>query len=74
MSNALSQQVGGSHYKDCDIQPIEFIEANDLGFLEGCVVKRLTRHNKESGKGVEDIDKAIHELTLLKQMRYPSDL
>jgi len=68
--DALEQQVGGSHYKECKIQPIEFIEANELGFLEGGVVKRVTRHNKPTGKGEQDIDKAIHELQLLKQLRY----
>lgn len=68
--NQLSVQVGGSHYKDCAIQPIQYIEANKLAFLEGCVVKRVTRHDKPTGKGREDIEKAIHELQLLLQLRY----
>lgn len=68
--NALSQQVGGDHYKTCSIQPVEFIEANELKFLEGCVVKRVTRHDKPTGKGRQDIEKAIHELQLLLQLRY----
>ena len=67
---ALDEQVGGTHYKECAIQPIQYIEANELGFLEGCVVKRLTRHNKPTGKGKQDIEKAIHELQLLLQLRY----
>ena len=70
--NALEVQVGGDHYKDSKIQPVEFIEANELGFLEGCMVKRLTRHNKDSGKGREDIEKVIHEAQLLLQLRYGS--
>ena len=70
-NNPLDEQVGGSHYKDCKIQPIEFIEANKLGFLEGCCVKRLARHNKPTGKGRQDIEKAIHELQLLLALRYP---
>lgn len=68
--NALSQQVGGDHYRNCAIQPVEYIEANDLKFLEGCVVKRVTRHDKPTGKGRQDIEKAIHELQLLLQLRY----
>lgn len=71
--NALSQQVGGDHYKTCSIQPVEFIEANQLGFLEGCVVKRVARHGKPTGKGRQDIEKAIHELQLLLQLRYGSE-
>lgn len=32
--NPLTKQEGGSHYKDMAIQPVEFITANDLGFLD----------------------------------------
>lgn len=66
----LKTQIGGDHYKTCAIQPVEFIEANNLAFLEGCVVKRVTRHNKPTGKGKQDIEKAIHELELLLKLRY----
>ena len=69
--SALDTQIGGSHYKDAAIQPIQFIEANSLGFLEGCVIKRLTRHAHPTGKGRQDIEKAIHELQLLLELRYP---
>lgn len=68
--NALNVQIGGDHYKECKIQPVEFIEANGLGFLEGCCVKRLARHDKPTGNGRQDIEKAIHELQLLLQLRY----
>lgn len=68
--SALDVQVGGEHYKACAIQPVQFIEANRLGFLEGCVVKRLARHDKPTGKGRQDIEKAIHELQLLLELRY----
>jgi len=66
----LTVQIGGDHYKTNKIQPIEYIEANNLPFLEACVVKRVTRHNKPTGKGREDIEKAIHELQLLLELRY----
>lgn len=69
--SALATQIGGDHYRDCAIQPVQFIEANRLAFLEGCVVKRVTRHDKPTGKGRQDIEKAIHELQLLLQLRYP---
>lgn len=68
--SATDTQVGGDHYRTCKIQPVEFIEANGLAFLEGCVVKRVTRHNRAGGKGRQDIEKAIHELQLLLQLRY----
>lgn len=69
-ASALHIQIGGSHYKDHAIQPIQYIEANDLGFLEGCVLKRITRHGHATGKGRQDIEKAIHELQLLLELRY----
>lgn len=69
--SALDIQKGGSHYKDCAIQPVQYIEANKIAFLEGCVIKRCTRHDKPTGKGRQDIEKAIHELQLLLELRYP---
>ena len=69
--SALNIQIGGEHYKTAKIQPVQYIEANGLAFLEGCVVKRVTRHNKPTGKGRQDIEKAIHELQLLLELRYP---
>lgn len=66
--SALSTQVGGSHYKSLPIQPAEFITKNHLGFLEGCVIKRLCRYNRPGGKGREDLEKAIHEILLLLEL------
>ena len=66
--SALESQVGGSHYKDMKIQPIEFAYANDLGAIEASVNKYICRHRFKNG--VEDIDKAIHLLQLLKQLEY----
>ncbi|HKX55582.1 MAG TPA: DUF3310 domain-containing protein, partial [Xanthomonadales bacterium] len=68
--SALDKQVGGDHYTNADIQPVQYIEANALSFLEGCVVKRVTRHDRPGGKGRQDIEKAIHELQLLLELRY----
>lgn len=68
--SALDSQIGGNHYREGVIQPVQYIEANQLGFLEGCVVKRLTRHARPTGKGRQDIEKAIHELQLLLELRY----
>ena len=65
--SALDRQVGSSqHYKDFKIQPIEFITANKLSFIQGNVIKYICRYNKKNGK--EDIDKAIHYCELLKEL------
>ncbi|AMO43506.1 protein of unknown function DUF3310 [Pseudomonas phage K4] len=67
-NSALNTQEGGSHYKALKIQPVEYIHANNIGYLEGNVIKYVTRH--ESKNGVEDIDKAIHYLQLIKELKY----
>ena len=66
--DALSKQEGGNHYKDMAIQPVEFITANNLGFLEGNVVKYICRHHAKNG--AEDIKKAIHYCEMLLQVKY----
>lgn len=68
--SALNVQVGGNHYKTNKIQPVQYSEANNLPFLEGSVVKRITRHDKPTGKGVEDLQKIIHEVELILELRY----
>lgn len=66
--DALDKQEGGSHYKDHAIQPIEYIHANKLGFIEGNVVKYITRHASKGG--AEDVRKVIHYCELLLQLQY----
>jgi len=62
-ANPLEVQVGGSHYREMKIQPVEFIHANGLGFLEGCIVKRICRWRAKDG--VRDLEKIKHEVDLL---------
>lgn len=64
----LDVQVGGDHYKELKIQPAEYCAKNDIGFLEGNVIKYVTRH--KSKNGIEDINKAIHCLELIKNLKY----
>ena len=62
--SALDVQVGGNHYKKLKIQPVEYIMANELGFCEGSAIKYITRWRDKGG--IQDIDKAIHFLQILK--------
>jgi len=64
--SALDRQVGGEHYKNFKIQPIEFITANKLSFIQASIIKYICRFDKKNGK--EDIDKAIHYCELLKEL------
>jgi hypothetical protein len=68
-SKALTTQVGGSHYRDCGIQPVEYIHANKLDYFEGNVVKYITRH-RTKGQGKKDIEKAIHYAQLILELDY----
>lgn len=65
---SLQQQIGGDHYRSKSIQPIEFILANGLDFLQGNAIKYIVRH-KEKG-GAEDLRKAIHYCQLMLEYQY----
>jgi len=60
---ATAIQVGGTHYRDMKIQPVDFILSNAMGFCEGNVVKYVCRHRVKNG--IEDLRKARHYLQLL---------
>lgn len=64
----LSKQVGGEHYKNKKIQPVEYIVANELNFLEGCIVKRITRHKAKDKD--QDIKKIIQEAKFILKFDY----
>lgn len=64
--NPLEQQVGGTHYKDMPIQPVEYIHANAMGYLEGNVVKYISRWRNKNG--MADLEKARHYIDLLIQL------
>ena len=52
----MREQVGGTHYSDLAIEPIDVITANNLGFCEGNVIKYIARWKAKNG--VEDLKKA----------------
>lgn len=56
-------QVGGTHYKSKAIQPWDYIIANNIGYMEGNIIKYVSRY-KEKG-GVADLHKARHYLDKL---------
>ena len=69
---ATAKQVGGEHYKDCKIQPVEYIVGNDLTFLEGNIIKYVTRHRRK-GEGKKDIEKVIHYAEMILEMEYKDE-
>jgi hypothetical protein len=66
--SALDKQVSGSHYKELVIQPIQFIYANNIPFMEANVIKYICRH--KSKNGLADLEKAKHYIDLLIELEY----
>lgn len=56
--NVLEKQIGGTHYSELPYQPIELIYKLDLGFIQGNIVKYITRWRYKNG--LEDLKKAEH--------------
>jgi hypothetical protein len=56
-------QVAGTHYKSKAIQPWDYIVGNNLGYLEGNIVKYVSRWQDKGG--VDDLKKARHYLDKL---------
>lgn len=61
--SAKDYQVGGAHYKNKGIQPIDYIMENNLDFCEGNVVKYVSRWRDKNG--LDDLLKARHYLDFL---------
>jgi len=66
--SALENQVDGNHYKELAIQPIQFIHANNIPFMEANVIKYICRH--KSKNGLADLEKAKHYIELLMELEY----
>lgn len=64
--SALSVQIDGDHYKKLAIQPVEYVHANGLGFIEGSVIKYVSRWRNKNG--IRDLEKAKHFIDLLIEL------
>lgn len=56
------KEVGGTHYADMKIEPIELICALDMDFIQGSIIKYVSRYKNKNG--VEDLKKALHYCTI----------
>ena len=66
--NMIKENVSPDYYARYDIEPISFIMRNNIPYAEGNVIKYTLRHDMKGG--VEDIDKAIRYLELIKEEKY----
>lgn len=61
---ALDVQVGGGHYKEMRIQPIEFGMANALNMCQALALRYIVRNKGGMRKRIEEREKAIHCIEL----------
>lgn len=66
VSTANDRQVAGDHYKSKAIQPWDYIASNNIGYLEGNVIKYVSRWRDKGG--LADLEKARHYLDKLIEL------
>jgi len=60
---ALNVQIGGSHYRTMEIQPMEYSMKNKLDPCQHTIVKYVSRFRDKGG--IEDLEKAKHVIDML---------
>jgi hypothetical protein len=74
--SAMDKQVGGDHYKSMAIQPSTYCERNKFTHLQSQTIKYVSRWKDYNGTmitgkgGLQDIEKAIHCLEMMKDEYY----
>ena len=58
-----------NHYGDSEIDVISFCQANNLDFMQGNVIKYITRYRKKNG--LEDVRKAVEYINKILAYEYP---
>lgn len=64
---ATDIQIGGNHYKDMIMQPIELINTLECSFIQGCIIKYISRYKAKNG--AQDIEKCIHYAEMAIQLK-----
>lgn len=69
MTRARQEQIGGDHYLDFAVQPMEFSMVNGLNACQHTAIKYIVRRKSQAREErLQDIDKAIHTLRLYRDM------
>jgi hypothetical protein len=68
-NDPMTEQIGGDHYRNMKIQPLEYSMANGLNACEHSVIKYVARHRAKNGR--QDLEKAIDMLHKLIAFEYP---
>jgi len=66
--SALDKQIGGEHYKNAKIDPIELIVAHNLDFIDGNIIKyAIRKKNFESQR--EKYEKIKHYCEIALELK-----
>lgn len=67
MEKAIDMQVGGNHYKNMPMQPVELFAKTRCTAFQANIWKYITRYKAKNGK--QDIEKCIHYAQLAKELK-----
>ena len=70
--SARDEQIGGNHYRNLAIQPVEYNHANKIPFIEGSIIKYATRWREKGG--IDDLRKIKHFADLLIELEMAGDI
>lgn len=71
--SAISRQVGGNHYVNCAIQPLDYAVENKLDPFQFSIIKYTTRMYSK-GQCLSDIEKIIHFAELARENAIKKDI
>ena len=69
MNSKEKDNIKPDHYGDGKIDVISFCQANNLDFMQGNVIKYITRYRKKNG--LEDVRKAVEYINRILADEYP---
>ena len=64
---SLDVQVGGNHYKGLSYQPVKLTADLNLNFIQGNIVKYVSRYRFKNGK--QDLEKVLHYAQLGQELQ-----
>ena len=69
MKSKEKDNIKPDHYGSSGIDVISFCQANNLDFMQGNVIKYITRYRKKNG--LEDVRKAVEYINRILADEYP---
>jgi len=72
MFDTMSTQIGGDHYTNMNIQPMEYSMANGLNACQHTIIKYVSRY-KDKGTPLQDLTKAKHTIDMLIEIEELSE-